>query len=152
MTFLFKKTSVLDKRLKRLQRELSSVDNDIRSLSRSVGKVGDIRSLSGNAPKVPGTTESATRSVDPALNREGSHILGQKEAYTRGDVPHGKETHLPKAGGSKVLDERFADYLTDSFQSARPLRHQRGIARNRAIVMMIVVLVALFWVISRFFL
>jgi hypothetical protein len=49
-------------------------------------------------------------------------------------------------------DDRFALYLSGSLQSARPLKHERRIQRNKAILMLLVVLLLLFWVLYRFFL
>ena len=52
----------------------------------------------------------------------------------------------------RFRDERFADYLASSFQSVRPLRHERRIQRNKAIVMAVFVLFLLLWLLQRFFL
>lgn len=50
--------------------------------------------------------------------------------------------------GSGEDKQRFASYFSGSFIGARPLREERRVQRNRAIVMMIVVAVATFVVYS----
>jgi hypothetical protein len=55
-------------------------------------------------------------------------------------------------GTAKAYDERFADYLASSFQAARPLRQERAIQRNKAIVMAIVVVILFLWALYRYFL
>jgi hypothetical protein len=43
-------------------------------------------------------------------------------------------------------DERFTSYLASSFQQPNALRHERRLQRNKAIVVLVVALLALFWV------
>jgi hypothetical protein len=43
-------------------------------------------------------------------------------------------------------DERFKSYLASSFQTAHALKHERRLQRNKAIVMLVIVGVILFWV------
>ena len=73
------------------------------------------------------------------------------ECMTESGVPESKrrdgDSRLPPAD-----DGRFANYLSTSFQPARPLRHERRIQRNKAIVMAVFVLLVLYLLVSRFFL
>ena len=110
---IFKKKSEIEKRLKGIQKEISSVDGNLQSLSRTVMKSK--------------TTVPASR------NRK------EMEKY--------RERKL----GDRVSG-RFADYFSTSFQPVMPLRHERKIQRNKAIVMSVFVLVVLFWIVYRFFL
>lgn len=148
MSSLFKKTSVLDKRLKRLQKELSSVSNDIRSLSRSVHRSGGIRTSGGKVSAV--SAPAPTPTVEPERQRKVLSI-GDSYVAKHNDAHRDKETRFIEKDSRKIVDERLADYLVGSLQAGLPLRHQRRIDRNRAIVMIIVVLVAFLWVLFRFF-
>ena len=48
--------------------------------------------------------------------------------------------------------ERFVDYLASNFQPARPLRHERKIQRNKAILVLVLLGVIVVWLIARRFL
>lgn len=128
MTPLLKR-STLTKRIKVLEKELSSVDHDLKALSD--GKTPK-RSRVGTGHGNTGTPE-----------RPGREAVGAP--------PEKMEQEVQKIG-RKIHDRRFADYLSTSFQPVRPLRHERRIQRNKAILMAVVAALALFWVLYRFFL
>jgi len=56
-----------------------------------------------------------------------------------------------KEMGRRIRDERFSDYLSSSFKPSRPLKHERRVQRNKAVVMLCCVLIVLFWVVYRMF-
>lgn len=101
----------IDKRLKRLEKELSSVNNGLSSL-----------------------VEKAPRRRKPAGGGAG-------DAPSDGGSPSGSPDGA-----------RFADYFSSNLQPSKPLRHERRIQRNKAIVMSLFVLMVLFWIVYRFFL
>lgn len=106
------KSSVLQKRIRRLEREIHSVDSEIASLTQTVRKSG--------------------RSLDVA----------RLDALEKTSRP------VPVRRGAQ--DDRLADFLANSFEAARPLRHERRIQRNKAIVMLGVVLILVAWLVLRF--
>lgn len=113
MAAVFRKKSEIEKRLKNIRKEISSVNSNLSSLSRTV-------------------MDSEESSVRPRV---------------RAGAARGKR----KPKGARSSD-RFADYFSTSFQPVLPLRRERRIQRNKAIVMSVFVLMVLFWIVYRFFL
>jgi hypothetical protein len=137
MAALLKRKSPLDKRLDRVQKELAALDDDLKSL-RKGGRA--------SARSTHLKSEATAREREPAARP------ARAEA-----TPRGHEVAAEGADSAERLrkaehNERLADYLAGSFHAMRPLRHERRIQRNKAILMIIVVLLALFWVVYRFFL
>ena len=122
-----KKKSVLKKKLKKVEKELSAVSSDIRSLSKGKRRRGSVGQPSpfGLPPSPSGLRRTSRRTS----RRAG--------------------TGAEKQEGSAIHDERFADYFSGSFEAVRPLKHERKLQRNKALVMVIFVVVVLLWVLSR---
>ena len=138
-----KRRSVIAKKRKLIEKELSSVSSDIRSLSRSVGTKPDARRQKHKAR--PDTDPGPGR-----IGRDEDGLLGQSLAPPGyGELPDPQKK--PRSRQAQLHDERFVGYLANSFDSMRPLRHERRIQRNKAIVMAIFVLLLLFWLICRHF-
>lgn len=139
---VFKRKSVVSKRIKKIQQELSVVDRDLRSLSRSVryrsDETGSVRS-SRDAEVDRLARNSSLDSYEPAVDNPEATEFRDNESSIDGPMQ-------PKR------DERLAEYLSGSFQSMGPLRHERRIQRNKAVVMCVVVILILFWAVYRFFL
>lgn len=132
----------LDSRLKQIRKELSLIDKDLETLSGSAsggtaeGPKPRIRSkeLREKHERSSGRATRAPR-AEKASNRE--QLATKKRA---------KDTApLPQAG----KDEQFLEYLSSSFNSGRPMRQERRIQRNKAILMLIIVLFILFFVMYR---
>jgi len=136
MTPLIKR-SPLAKRIKALNRELAAVDSDLKALSK--GRAKDSR----RTPARGGRAEESA-GARPPHPPEGPDGAGQAE------TPDSVEEEVRRIG-SRIRDKRFADYLSTSFQTVRPLRHERRIQRNKAILMAVLAALALFWVLYRFF-
>lgn len=136
MSIFFRKRSVLDKRRQKIKKELSRVDNDIRSLSK-----GWVRK---------------SKRVVGRLSDVGESVINDSEDSSDDRMTHGKRSadHDEMEDGEKhivnVRDERLAEYLSSSFHSSRPLRHEREIQRNKAVFLSIVVLIVFFWALWRF--
>lgn len=156
MSALFRKTSVLDKRLKKIRKELTMVDSNIRSLSKVIEKGED----SGELPRLRYGRHVTGGDVPDTLPDGKSDVLG---GNTQGDLLYDTSTEEserePKSRAimekerTMVQDERFVSYLMSrGFQTARPLRRERRTQRNKAIVMCFFALLLLFWVLFRFFL
>jgi hypothetical protein len=133
-----RKKSAVDRRLQKVERELTLVNRDLRVLSKTVRKSSKptdfpaLRSLRNEADASPAVSAPA----------------GAPAAET--DVS--AEPDRRRAGGRRIPDERFSDYLASSMQGTRPLRHERRIQRNKAILMIVFVLVVLVLLLSHWFL
>lgn len=112
------KPSPLSSRLKELEKELSHVDSNIRTLARGKSLPRAGAAPAGTRPLAP------TEAPPPAVRRD--------------PVPR------------RPRDERFTDYLASSLEPTRPLLHERRLQRNKAIVALVLALLALFWVLHRF--
>lgn len=112
-----KRNDPLNRRLAEIERERRRLEREMRSLNRT---------KSGCKTAPPTTTERGQEA-------RGSGIRPQVESRERS----------PSHRGPSV--ERLNHYLSSgSFGKCRPLRHERAKQRNRAIFMIIVVLVAIF--------
>jgi len=128
-----KQKSKLEKKLKKVRKQLSSVDNNLRSLSRTVEDPGTPAAEGAVAPDREGPRPNVT--VDGGrLNRPGQNA----------------PRHLPR-GRSQEHDTRFISYLASGgLESARPLRREKHTQRNKAVVMSVFALLVLVWVLFRF--
>ncbi len=121
---LFRKDSVLENKLKRVKEELSMVNKDIRSLSDVVRNpdrdVSLPRLKSVEMRRLEGLADVPGAAAGPDESLSGSQRAGQR-------------------------DEKFRDYLSAGFESTKPLRQERRVQRNKAIVMMVAALLLLFW-------
>jgi hypothetical protein len=147
----------LRRRLKDVQRELSSVQSDIRSLEK--GKPVSHRAA---APAQSRLTPPAAALAYPLPGRRGDadgpedHVESLLEAEKKQPRPPldegrlAREDRVIKERAEKVRDDRFSDYLASSFEAGGPLRYERRIQRNKAVVLAIVVVVVVVWLVSRF--
>ncbi|MBN1557610.1 MAG: hypothetical protein JW951_05645 [Lentisphaerae bacterium] len=155
MDLLHRKTAV-ERRLKKVRRELSLVDDDIRTLKRCVDRPE-------KRARVKLKTEAVRAAAAPVSRRPAGAARGGDEAGPRAEPgprrpaaaglaprePRGK-TPFGEAGRDRGQGEWLSDYLASSLEPMRPLRHERHVQRNKAIVMLVVVVLALFWVLYRF--
>jgi hypothetical protein len=80
-------------------------------------------------------------------------LLEAEKKQPRAPLDEGRlarEDRTIKERAEKVRDERFSDYLASSFEAGGPLRYERRIQRNKAVVLAIIVLIVLAWLLSRF--
>jgi hypothetical protein len=126
----------LQEKLEALQRELSRVETDIKGISRAV-ESSDPDQISRNLRRV--NVEPTLRDVPAArdIARMPAPVMEEMD-----DVP------APKP----VPDQRFATYFgTGSLHSVRPLRQERRVQRNKAVVMLILATLILYGVIKMMF-
>jgi hypothetical protein len=147
----------LRRRLKDVQRELSAVQSDIRSIEK--GKPLPHRSA---APARSPLTPPAAALAGPLPGMHGDadgpedHVESLLEAERKQPRPPldegrlAREDRVIKERAEKVRDDRFSDYLASSFEAGGPLRYERRIQRNKAVILAIVVVVVLLWLLSRF--
>lgn len=136
MSIFFRKRSVLDKRRQKIKKELSRVDNDIRSLSK-----GWVRKSKRVVGRLSDVGESVINDSEDSSDDRMTHV---KRSAGHDEIEDG-EKHIVN-----VRDERLAEYLSSSFHSSRPLGREREIQRNKAVFLSIVVLIVFFWALWRF--
>ena len=135
MREMLKRKSWLEKRRRKIDRELSLVARDIRVLSKTLERPGTVPDLSRLRSRGAGVPETGAKTGGPpGVSRQGPTATP------------------PETGNPLVRDARFSGYLASSLQPTRPLRHERKVQRNKAIVMLVSVLVVLLWLLLRFFL
>lgn len=142
-----RKNPRLQEKLDALQRELARVENDIKGISRAV-EVSDHEQLARKLRRV--SSDSGVRdapvpravTVERAVEDATTHRIPPQAQEGLDDIP------LPKA----VPDQRFATYFgSGSLHSVRPLRQERRVQRNKAVVMLILAALILYGVIKMIF-
>jgi len=157
-----KKTSTIDRRLDELQREMSKVGTEIKTLARykmvgadtAAQKTAKSRlAVSDSAPATGAALSSAdvkSRAASPdalfpAAPEDGKTnpvFAAGAEGERKGDLPL-FENRSPI---SMTGREKFANYFTAGhFPNLRPSRQERRIIKNKAIIMIILVVLALVW-------
>ncbi len=123
----------ISKRIRELEKELSKVDDNIRNLSRSMGKsaTADKPATAGKPNYSPGAIKLPPL-VDPLVD-DRPPVLSTSQAPVR-----------------PPRDDRFRDYLSTSLERPSvPLRYERSVQRNKAIVTLCLVVVVLFWILHH---
>ena len=153
MLFGKKKTNVIDRRINELRKEMDRVRGELKTASRPGAAQSSVP-----APRVPAATGpvfGVKPSLGQAENDLFAHAARQSEA---GGVA---ATGRPFAGDSgypslfdqpdtnpQTVRKKFANYfMAGHFQNLRPLRQENRIIRNKAIVMVVLVLALVFWLV-----
>jgi hypothetical protein len=120
-----KKRSAVEERLRRIDEEMAAVQKEIRMRSRSM--------------------ERPLTSAFPTY----------REEYQRDIIPPSsrppREASPESVNTQRSKDERFQNYLASSFQQMHSLKQERRVQRNKAILMLVVVGIILFWVLWQVF-
>jgi len=147
------KDSPLKRRLEDLERELSAVNREVKSLTKDIGR--GVARPSRQPPARPGSqTQGEAR---------GNNYTG--ELFGSADRTSGRKSEEASPLSSEAVERlssqeraklernpRFANYfVSGSVDGIRPLRHERRIQRNKAITMIIVVLLVLLGVLYLIF-
>ena len=135
-----KKSSILEKRIKKIRRELSSVNSNIRSLSKQQAAPSDDENLYEAEVPAPAPRRVQKREAAASAQKPEGEKVGPQEEVRLEDLRN------------KIHDERFVDYLSSSFEGVRPLRYERRIQRNRTIIKFIVVVIVIIILVYKFFL
>jgi hypothetical protein len=156
------KKTALERRLKELQKESELVRGDIKLLNRVVKNPGGFARI----PKL--RSEREAKPIPPPV-REDPVSREPAEAPEPPAGPHDDlfgfvpKPELGRSGGrppaaadagagarSKVVskDERFANYFSSGgfLGGPRPLKQERNVQRNKAVFMIVVVIVVCLWV------
>lgn len=156
MCAIRRKDSALSRRIKDLEKELESVGGEIKTLSRVVRKAeraGPVQQVS-----VPGPVqkelaqEQAAVQVRQESRMQMSVLSKQPVEYSQPRVQGDSVARKPLGDKDQITrDGRFATYLMSrDFHNVRPLRHEKYIQRNKAIVMVVVAVVILLYLVMRF--
>jgi hypothetical protein len=152
------KTSLFDRKLEELQQERERVEDTIKSLSKAIRKIESASELPPAAPsRAPAMPRIARTTVSPAAAVRAQETL-ERVFGTSADTspapsaPAAPEGDLlpgfsppPAVGGKKPISDagKFAAYLASgSFGKAPPLAKEKRIQRNKAIFMVLFVLIA----------
>lgn len=151
MLFGSKKSSVIDRRIRELRKEMERVQGEMKTA---------VRPEPAKPQRVPPPPPPGSRPVfaaKPPLSREENDLFAHasRQAQGSGSDAEGQSVNSsyfdqadanPQAGRKK-----FANYfMAGHFQNLRPSRQESRIVRNKAIVMMILVLGVIFWLVYYF--
>ena len=146
MLFGNKKNNVIDRRIKDLQKEMKRVQGEMKTAARP-GAAQPAMS----APRVPvasGPVFGAKQTLGKTDNDLFAHAVRQSEAggATATGRPFAGDSDYPSLfdrpdTNPQTVRKKFANYfMAGHFQNLRPLRQESRIVRNKAIVMVILVL------------
>ncbi len=151
-----KKENVIDRRLQELQRQMSKLDSDIRSLARK-SQTGprsprNVIPLSRDTAAFPVPSAENACNSKPEIAGETNDALAQTPGKTFGvdeniATSGGLPLFEPRAQISPGSRDKFADYfMAGHFASLRPMRSERRVLRNKAIIMSIAAIIVLIWI------
>jgi hypothetical protein len=156
MPIFSRKRSELQKRLRRLDKELSAVDSNLKTLSRHVDQRGDdlangrasVAPQRRRAPKTPAPVEEkpSPRTTDDVFGRVDNSSTMVSAGYDLETPEDGLEGPEPgSTAHRRDGDERFASYfMSGGLKTTGPLRGERHMQRNKALFLLaFVVIVAL---------
>ncbi len=143
-----KQETAFERKLKEIELEKRRVQNEIKSLSKAMKR--------GEVPPSPSVTRMPPRHVpasgkpeeeSPAKESAGELFAWNKEK----EAAHHPKTEAPgKSMGSPLVaekkrpvygDERFSNYFSaGGFKSPMPARQERSVQRNKAIFMIVLVI------------
>lgn len=176
MCALMRKDSALSRRIKSLEKELSVVNGEIKTLAKVV-RHAEHAGVSPALPQAavqrevepqyepvpvpqdvrqkaqvyPSTSMApAGQSVrSPAVNDYSQQSRAQAEARALAEQAAKKQVSDRDA---ITRDGRFATYLMSrDFHDVRPLRHEKHIQRNKAVIMSVIAVFLFLWMIYKFF-
>jgi len=172
MLFGKKKANVIDRRIKELQKEMERIRGEMKTASRpGPDKSGRAKPTMparrmpfqgeqpGPEPRVPATPGPVFGSPPPLGQAENdlfAHASRQSQAVgaEAAGRPFAADSGYPSLfdqsdTNPQTVRKKFANYfMAGHFQNLRPLRQESRIVRNKAIVMVILVLaLILFWLI-----
>lgn len=162
--------SSLERRLKELEKEAKLVQGDIRSLSRALKKPDEIsaiprlKSVQQEYVKPPARRDpilAERRIQEPEPEEAGESQEGEdlfswtpRNAPRQDSLTPAPEPDIqgPRPRQAVSGDKRFANYFSSgTFITPRPLRTEKNVQRNRAVGMIILLILVSLWVFSLWF-
>jgi hypothetical protein len=165
MIFGRKKETAIDRRLQELQKEMGKVGTDIKSLSRYAktqtngpafapapgnARVAAPQTARADAAPFHSGTDVQSRSAVPDDLLSQEQTSAKESPFFPDDAAKGGSGDMPLFEPRGVLSttgrEKFANYfMAGHFTNLRPLRQEKRIVRNKAIVMSVLVVILLVW-------
>ncbi len=137
--------STLESRLKKIRKELSLIDKDLKNLTDAASGPAPGGSMPRIKSKELREREERRRATDARQPSVGGVDRSAKPAKPAKRKP----VLQPQGTAQTDSDGRFVEYLSSSFGSGEPLGQERRIQRNKAILMLVIVLFILFLVLYR---
>ena len=166
MLFGKKKSNVIDRRIKELQKEMERIRCEMKTASRPETSKplmpGRRMPFQGERsvpePRVsaaPGPVFGAKPPLGQAENDLFAHASRQSEDGAAGSAgrPFAGDRGYPSLfdqpdTNPQSVRKKFANYfMAGHFQNLRPLRQESRIVRNKAVVMVVLVLALIFWLV-----
>ena len=142
-----KRRTLIDRRLMEINKEMAGLNSEVKAVSHS----SVLRDFNAASRLQRGALAKVSHPSISAESLPASGVaLAKEEAYSevRADEAH-KLSEGQEAPDSRhqLKREKFANYfMTGHFQNLRPLRQEGRILRNKAIMMIILVILAAIWV------
>ncbi len=153
MLFGNKKISVIDRRIKELQKEMERVQGEMKTAAKP-------RPAQPPRPAARVPAEAGNSfGTKPALGRPENDLFARAAVQSAADPsnvpgrPFAGDSDYPSLfeqtdTNPQSVRKKFANYfMAGHFQNLRPLRQENRIIRNKAIVMVILVLALIFWLV-----
>lgn len=159
--FRKKEESSLSRRIREIERERKTIERDLRLLNKALKNPEALQDLR----RPPGGAEESTEfdrgipAEGPSSAAPGDELFSSGQPAAASGLPPQRtrpgagasdsDMNLAERERSKLEgDHRFANYIVaGNVDGIRPLRHERRVQRNRAIVMIVAVLIVLVWVV-----
>jgi len=142
-----RKNPRLQEKLEALQREIARVEHDIKGISHAIESPDPDRAIR-RLRKVVGEIPPVNVTAWPAAQESSRVGVPEKAAEVYPEQGAAEDMSIPRP----VPDQRFQTYFgTGSLHSVRPLRQERRVQRNKAIIMLILAALLLYWVIPLIF-
>lgn len=140
-----RKESALDRRLRDLERESEELRRNMKAVSRALKKGEDVPSARPVPPSKPEERRPAVhKTAEPEEKPSGDGDLFEWKKQRRKVEPPAPAPKSPPQRAPKKappIDQKFASYLTTgSFTPVAQAREDRSVQRNKAIFMILVVL------------
>lgn len=166
MSLFTRNLTPIERRMRELEREARRLKHDIRSASRSARKNSGREEPAPSRPaehRLAATSSAWPSGPRSTINPFRERIPDERDdgldqPVTEADATRPPEE--PRTRGSRSgygpdehfrRDERFVSYLsTGGIQATRPLRQERAVQRNRAIVMVICVIMIAYIIFALF--
>lgn len=144
-----RKNPRLQEKLESLQREIARVERDIKGISHAI-ETPDADQAIRRLRKVVGEI--------PPVDMEPKPVMQEPPRFGSAERPTSPNPSQMQARSEDMMiprpvpDQRFQTYFgTGSLHSVRPLRQERRVQRNKAIIMLILAALLLYGVINLIF-
>lgn len=137
-----KSKSALERRLNKINQESQLLRDDIKTISRALRKQGDFRELPG-LKSTPTLRPSGGAGAPQEQKRKGA--AGPSQKTRAGKASRVKKTGARTRASRRGSSKRFANYFSaGSIVAATPLRQEKSVQRNKAIFMVVFVVLVSF--------